>query len=346
MTRRSLLTVMASAALGATGAESPFFNVTPPSELRYTRETAAALRAELYGLLGVLPPRDRPVGVRKLSEEKREGYVLETLLLDLNGLEEVPAYLARPENLAAPAPAVLFNHSHGGGYDIGKKEFIEGRAYLQMPPYAKALTDMGYVALCIDAWIFGERAGTSEMDMFKAMLWQGRVLWGMMVYDSLKALDYLVAREEVDSSRVATLGISMGSTMAWWLAALDERIAVTVDICCLTDLHTFLRERSLGSHGIYYYVPGLLNQFTTSDINALIAPRAHLALAGLQDKLTPPEGLDMIDANLQRVYADWGVPEHWKLLRYDTGHMETPQGRAEIVKFLQSHLTRDLPGIQ
>lgn len=338
MTRRSLLTVMASAVLGAAGAEAPFFNISPPTNLRYTRESALALRAELYGLLGVLPPRDRPIVVKKRSEEKRDGYVLETLLLDLNGFEEVPAYLARPENLSARAPAVLFNHSHGGGYDIGKKEFIEGRQYLQMPPYAKALTDMGYIGLCIDSWIFGERAGISEMDMFKAMLWQGRVLWGMMVYDSLKALDYLVAREDVDPSRVATLGISMGSTMAWWLAALDERVVATVDICCLTDLHTFLREHSLGGHGIYYYVPGLLNHFTTSDINALIAPRAHLALAGLQDKLTPPEGLDVIDANLRRVYAEWGVPENWKLLRYDTGHMETLEGRAEIVAFLQSHL--------
>ena len=34
--------------------------------------------------------------------------------------------------------------------------------------------------------------------MFKAMLWQGQVLWGMMVYDSLRALDFLVQRPDVD----------------------------------------------------------------------------------------------------------------------------------------------------
>ena len=56
------------------------------------------------------------------------------------------------------------------------------------------------------------------------MLWNGRVLWGMMVFDNLRALDYLVSREDVDAQRLATLGISMGSTMAWWSAALDERI--------------------------------------------------------------------------------------------------------------------------
>ena len=121
-------------------------------------------------------------------------------------------------------PAVLFNHSHGGGYTIGKKEFIEGRSYLQPAPYAKALTDLGYVALCIDHWVFGERSHDTEHDTFKEMLWEGRVLWGMMVYDSLRAIDWLVTRPDVDPPRVGTLGMSMGSTMAWWLAALDERV--------------------------------------------------------------------------------------------------------------------------
>jgi len=95
--------------------------------------------------------------------------------------------------------------------------------------------------------------------MFKAMLWQGRVLWGMMVYDSLRALDWLAQRPDVDTSRIGTVGMSMGSTMAWYLGALDERIKVTVDICCLTDFDTLLAKKGLGGHGVYYYVPGLLN---------------------------------------------------------------------------------------
>ena len=113
--------------------------------------------------------------------------------------------------------------------------------------------------------------------MFKAMLWQGQVLWGMMVYDSLRALDFLRASGPTSIRRASrTLGISMGSTMAWWLAALDERVKVTVDICCLTDFHTLIAKKSLSAHGVYYFVPGLLKTFTTAQINALIAPRAHL----------------------------------------------------------------------
>jgi acetyl esterase/lipase len=297
-----------------------------------------ARRRQLYELLGDLPNRKRAMGGKKRQEEKRDGYILETWELDLNGIEPVPAYLARPDALKGRAPAVVFNHSHGGGYKIGKQEFVDGRSYLQPVPYAKALTDLGYVALCIDHWVFGERSHTTELDMFKGMLWQGQVLWGMMVYDSLRALDWLVERQDVDRGRVATLGISMGSTMAWWLAALDTRIRVTVDICCLTDFQALIADKGLSRHGVYYYVPGLLKHFTTAEINALIAPRAHLGLAGLQDRLTPVAGLDVIDRELTRVYAEAGHPERWKLLRYDVGHMETPEGRQEIIAFLKRYL--------
>lgn len=296
---------------------------------------AASRRAELYRLLGDLPPRTRRTTASKRREEERDGYVLETWDLDLNGIEPVPAYLARPLHAAGRLPAVLFNHSHGGGYKIGKQEFVDGRSYLQPEPYARVLTGLGYVALCIDHWVFGERSHTTEADMFKAMLWRGQVLWGMMVYDSLRALDFLIARPDVDAARIGTLGMSMGSTMAWWLAALDPRIKVTVDINCLTDFHSLLARKALSLHGLYYFVPGLLNHFTTAGINALIAPRAHLGLAGLRDDLTPVEGLDIIDRELKRVYAAAGHPERWTLLRYDAAHQETPEGRQQIIAFLQ-----------
>jgi len=295
-------------------------------------------RAALYLLMGDLPDRQRPIKAKKRDEQERDGYVIESWELDLNGLEPVPALLARPKGSCNRAPAVVFDHSHGGDYQIGKKEFVEGRSYLQPTPYAKALTDEGWVALCIDHWCFGERAQESELETVKAMLWQGRVLWGMMVYDSIRALDWLVSRDDVDPARIGTLGMSMGSSMAQWLSALDERVKVTVDICCLTEYHTLLAAKGLKGHGLYYFVPGLLKHFTTARINALIAPRAHLGLAGLRDELTPVAGLDIIDRELKEVYAEAGHPERWKLFRYDVAHQETPEGRKEALAFLRANL--------
>jgi len=212
-------------------------------------------RKDLYRLLGDLPDPSRPIGVRKVAEETRESYVLETLTLDLNGIEDVPAYFVRPQRGNGRYPVVLYNHAHGGDYVLGKDELLNGRGAIYDPPYAEALASRGYAALAIDTWLFGERRGRSESELFKQMLWQGQVLWGMMVYDSLRAIDYLSSRADVDPDRIATLGLSMGSTMAWWVAALDERVKVCIDLCCLTDFQALIETRGLDGHGIYYYVP-------------------------------------------------------------------------------------------
>ncbi len=302
------------------------------------RSSKEERRRELYGLLGDLPDRSREISVSKIGEEERASYVLEKLVLDLNGIEDVPAYFVRPKGEEGPWPAVLYNHAHGGDYTIGKDELVDGRDGLQRPPYAEALAQNGYAALCVDAWAFGERQGRSESEIFKHMLWTGRVMWGMMVYDSLRALDYLASRPDVDPSRLGTMGISLGSTMAWWVAALEPRVRVCVDMCCLTDFQALIDSRGLDGHGIYYYVPSLLKHFTTAQINALIAPRAHLSLAGNFDRLTPPAGLDRIDAELRQVYQAEGAAEAWRLVRYDIGHFETAAMRAEVLRFLERWL--------
>ena len=295
-------------------------------------------RKKLYKLLGDLPGRNRRISCHLISREKKNGYWLEKLVLDLNGLEEVPAYFLLPEKNQGRVPAILFNHSHGGRYQVGKDELIEGAPYMGKPSYAEALTKEGYTVLAIDAWNFGERSGRVEPEIFKEMLWKGQVLWGMMVYDSIRAIDYLISRPEVDKIRLGTVGMSMGSTMAWWVAALDVRIKVCIDICCLSDFQTMINNRTLDQHGIYYYVPGLLKEFDTVAINSLIAPRPHLGLAGNLDLLTPPEGLDKIDAGLKKVYANQEASDAWRLVRYNVGHRETVAMREEIIAFLRKKL--------
>jgi hypothetical protein len=106
----------------------------------------------------------------------------------------------------------------------------------------------------------------------------------------------------------------------------------------MTDFHELIRTRCLDKHGIYYYVPNLLKEWTTAKINALIAPRAHLSLAGNYDLLTPARGLDVIDAELKQIYTSAGAPDNWSLLRYPCGHVETPDMRQQIIRWLKRHL--------
>jgi hypothetical protein len=332
MRRRDLFSLAAAAGAIPLSAAAEVPRVLTPAQQRQRR-------SELYSLMGDLPAWNRPVATELKSREEREHYTLERLVLDLNGEEPVPAVFTKPKGASGRLPTILFNHSHGGGYTIGKKEYLEGRSYLSSPPYAEEFARLGYAGLCFDTWAFGERATRKESEVFKDMLWKGQVMWGMMVFDSLRALEYLHTRPDVDTAQLGTLGISMGSTMAWWVAALDERVKVCVDICCLTDFDVLVEDQGLDRHGVYYYVPSLRKHFTAAQINALIAPRAHLGLAGIQDKLTPVAGLDRIERELNEVYAAAGKPENWKLLRYDVGHQETPEGREAIRAFLKRHLS-------
>ncbi|WP_322922966.1 dienelactone hydrolase family protein [Paenibacillus campi] len=291
----------------------------------------------LWQLLGDLP-QPEPIGSELLERRQQDGYMLETVLLELNGLERVPASIALPLDGQAPYPLIVFNHSHGGNYTAGRRELLYSSAYLQEPSFASVLTGMGYAVCCIDMWCFGERSGRAESETVKEMLWHGQVMWGMMLYDNRRLLDYMCSRDDIDGSRIGTIGMSMGGLMAWWLAALDERVRVIVDIAAQVDAHTLIAKRGLDHHGFYSYVPGLLKQYTTLDIQRRIAPRPRMSLVGRHDRLCPLEGVQHLAASLSDVYAAAGCAEHWQPMIGSGGHMETMEMRAAWMPFLQKYM--------
>src|SRR5688572_24488016 len=61
-------------------------------------------RKELYSLLGKLPDRQRPISAKLVSSEEVDELIIEKLLLDLNGLELVPAYFTKPKNSNGKLP--------------------------------------------------------------------------------------------------------------------------------------------------------------------------------------------------------------------------------------------------
>lgn len=295
-------------------------------------------RQKLWSLLGDLPRNRDAVRSRVVSRKTHASFVVEELLLDAGHEEKIPALFVRPRNATAPCPAILFNHSHGGRYTVGKRELLDGAPYLQPTSYAQDLAERGFAVLAIDHWNFGARHTRTESSLFKEMLWNGQVLWGRMLWDSVRALDYLATRPDVDARRIGTLGMSMGATMAWWLAALDTRVKTVVDIGCMTDFRALIDANGLDEHGVYYYVPALLNHFDAAGINALIAPRPHLSLNGTTDPLTPNAGLNTIDRVMKKIYRAKGRPDRWTLIRERHGHLETKTFRQAALKWLDHWL--------
>ncbi len=298
-------------------------------------------RQALWGLLGDLPWEHKPALPQKVHTEKHDGYTLERWVLDLNGIEPVPALLLIPDHRQDPAPGLLFIHWHAGQYDLGKEHLLKGTSV--QPAYAPVCAEKGLVTLAIDSWCFGERKHDAnghrgEEDAFKEMLWRGRVLFGMMMFDEFRALDFLAGRPEVDPSRLGVFGMSMGATKAWWLAALDPRLRLTMDVCCLTDFESLIEAHGLSGHGIFYYVPSLLKQFDTTRINALTVPRAHLSVNGRKDPLTPPAGVEKVRDALMPLYRTYGREEDLRIELFDCAHEELPEMRAQILEWMDRYL--------
>ncbi|HXJ89163.1 MAG TPA: alpha/beta hydrolase family protein [Candidatus Binatia bacterium] len=298
-------------------------------------------RKELWGLLGDLPWQHEPGPPKLVTREEHENYTLERWVLDLNGTEQVPALLLIPRKRQNPAPGMLYIHWHAGMYGLGKEQLLVG--VKAQPAYAPVLAEKGIIALAIDSWCFGERkhetdGSEGEQNAFKLMLWKGQALYGMMMFDEFRALDFLASRPEVDSARLGAMGMSMGATKAWWLAALDPRVKVCMDICCLTDYDELIKTHGLKEHGIYYYVPSLLKHFQAAQINELIVPRAHLSVNGRRDPLTPPAGVEKIRDYVLPLYREHGREADCRIELFDCEHVELPVMRKLILEWMDRFL--------
>ena len=273
-----------------------------------------------------------------LEKKVRTHYTFEVLQLTLNDIETVPAYFAYPNAEKGPYPLVIFNHSHGGNFEVGKSELVRSSDYLQQESYLDTLIEAGYAVGSIDMWGFEERQGKKESELFKEFLLKGHTLWGLRLYDDQQFLTYLSSRAEVDPDRVATIGMSMGAMMSWWLAAIDDRVKVIVDIAGQAEYEALIKTRGLDHHNFYYYIPRVLEKHTTADIQKLIAPRPRLSLVGRNDPLCPLEGVLHLNQELQSIYEKFNRPENWQCKIVTGGHQETKEMRELWKQFLEKHL--------
>jgi len=272
---------------------------------------------------------ERGHSVQSVSVEQRDGYVLERLQLRI-GDAEVRGLVTRP---AKPGryPAILYGHSHGGVYHIGADELLIGREYL-LEPLGPVLARAGYVTLAIDMPTFGARSTETESSASKARLWFGRSLIGDMISDHAAALTCLASRADVDPARIGAFGMSMGCTLSFWLAALDERIASVAHLCCFADYRTLVELGKHDNHGIYLMVPAMLGETDCGEIAGLVAPRPQLICIGETDELTPPLAVARAWADTSAAYA--AAADRLVLLREpNTMHQETRRMRDEVLSF-------------
>jgi len=333
----SIMSPLCSGSHGGDMSPKPAFTEKLPASVGEWEERKGNIRLAIWELFGEGRPTATPDAVTDKIEQ-RDGYRLEHFTFK-NGVGDIVyGYALIPDGLVGRGPAVLYHHYHGGRYENGKNEAIDAGAFDEFgrPGFAPAerLAQMGYVVVAIDAYAFGERrwqgpAGRgeegrqTEWALSKVFLWQGRNLWGRMVCDDMLALNYLGARPEVDPDRIACMGMSMGATRSWWLAAMDDRIKACVSVSCLTRYQNLIAAGAVNQHGFYYFVPGMLSRcIDTEAVVGCIAPRAHLTLTGDQDHGSPVDGVRIINGFQESLYGLYGRRENFRGIIYGgTGHV-------------------------
>ncbi len=278
------------------------------------------------------------IGRHQLTLLSREDWLAdmpaETLSFTTHDGEPAGAWLVRPKG-DGPFPAILYIHAHGARYDIGARELIDGRPAL-LGPLGAEFARRGIACLAVDMPAFGSRQQPGESARSKALLWRGRSLAGQMLGEQHAAFEWLTQQDWVDASRIGVFGLSMGATFAYWLAAVEPRIACAAHLCCYADFNTLIGTGAHDLHGIYLAIPGLLNAASNGVIAGLVAPRPQFIGIGDQDPLTPPASVDIALTQTRAAYQAASAADRLTVHREaKSGHVETPAMRRAAFAFFE-----------
>ncbi len=264
--------------------------------------------------------------------------------------ERVTGILMAPASASGRRPVVVVLHGSGA-----RKEEQLG--------LLRTLADRGFISVAIDARYHGERARTNQGvgEYIDALLQtyrsrQGHPYLYDTVWDTMRLVDYLETRPDVDPKRIGLLGISKGGTETYLTAAVDPRIGVAVPIIGVQGFRWALdhdawqprvetfqpaidgaaRDEGRPVDAAFvrrFYArvaPGLDGAFDGPSMLPLVAPRPLLIINGDSDPRTPLLGVLECVHVAERAYAAAGAQDKLGFyLQPHAGHVFTPV--AELV---------------
>ncbi|MBO0933496.1 alpha/beta hydrolase [Fibrella aquatilis] len=289
---------------------------------RSSWETQAALIRQglREGMELPAQPAFAPLQPIRHSLRTMNGYTVENVAFEsLPGIF-VTGNLYRPLNQAGKLAAVLCPHGHAKEQNARFAEQTQQRC--------ATMARMGAVVFVYDMLDYGDSKQCIHK-LPKALKLQA--------LNGIRALDFLTSLPDVDTARVGMSGESGGGTQTFLLAALDNRVKVSVPVVMVSSY--FFGGCACESGMPIHKRP--THETNNVELAALAAPRPLLLVSDGGDwtKNTPTVEYPFV----QRIYGFYGATANVENVHLATEkHDYGPGKRAAAYRFLAKHLGLDL----
>jgi dienelactone hydrolase len=294
------------------------------------------LKEQFLDMLGLWPlPEKTPLKATVTGNLDRGDVTIEKVHFQSKPGLYVTGNLYRPKTIDKKLPAILYVCGHSNrGRDGNKTAFQD---------HGMWFASNGYVCLVVDTLQLGEVAGkhhgTYNLNRF---WWQDRGYTpaGVECWNGIRAIDYLVARPDVDAERIGVTGISGGGATTVWLAAADERVKVAVPVSGMSDLESYVTNKVINGHcDCMFFVNTYQWEWTTA--LALFAPKPLLFANSDNDTIFPMDGNRRIIERLRKCYTMLDKKDNVDEYVSKGGHDYRPDLRLAIFGFFNKHLKGD-----
>lgn len=287
------------------------------------------LRAAWLQRLGKPPDKPKTLSVQVERRESEPDHIRELVSFASEGEDRIRAYLLLPKGLqeGEQRPVVVVFHP------TTKETLREPVGMGKRPEMALALqlVRRGYITLSPECFIMKKDSPRSRAEELARRRpgWTGL---GKMTFDASRCVDYLETLPQVDRSRIACIGHSLGAKEVLYAMAFETRYQVGV-----------FNEGGIGLRMSNWTDPWYLTEamkkhipeMENHQVMALIAPRPFLLLGG--DSADGAASWPFVK-EAREVYALLGAKDRIGLHNHKAGHTFPAQARQLAYQWLDHWL--------
>ncbi len=298
-----------------------------PTSVGELHARADELRQTVAGALGLSPlPTATPLNATIHGTTQLDGYRIERVTFESRPGFVVTANVYLPDG-PGPFPLVVSPIGHWMTY--GKAADTPARR-------AHGLAALGYATITYDPFGQGERAvDGNEHGQHWRLLLSGHTNAGLMVWDTMRAIDYMASRPDVDAKGAVITGASGGGLNSLYTSVLDPRIELSIPAVYVCQWEHFLAT------GLWHcgcsFVPNLGSATNMGELAGLLAPGPQLLLDALDDPMFTTEGAERAAAQARVAYELLQEPSHLRLQSFPGGHDYGQAMRETAYGFIRQH---------